>query len=78
VADETGGKAFWVRKMEDLPDAIEAMNRQIRSEYVLGYSPGVGQNNDGKYHRVRVQVRPPAGLPRVQIFWKRGYLALGQ
>jgi VWFA-related protein len=78
VADETGGRAFWVRKMEDLPEAIEALSRQIRSEYVLSYSPSAEQQNDGKYHRVRVQVRPPAGLQRVQIFWKRGYLALGR
>jgi Ca-activated chloride channel family protein len=77
VADETGGRAFWVRKMDDLPDAIQTLNRQMRNEYLLGYSPGAVQN-DGKYHRVRIQVRPPAGMQRVQVSWKRGYLAPGE
>jgi hypothetical protein len=49
----------------------------MRNEYLLGYSPGAVQN-DGKYHRVRIQVRPPAGMQRVQVSWKRGYLAPGE
>jgi Ca-activated chloride channel homolog len=77
IADETGGRAFWVKRMEDLPEAIETLNRQMRNEYLLGYSPSAIEN-DGKYHRVRVQVRPPAGLQRVQVSWRRGYLAPGE
>ena len=77
VTEETGGRVHWVRKMEDLPEAIESMNKQMRSEYVLGYSPGASPN-DGKYHKIRVQVKPPADLQRVQVSWRRGYYAPGQ
>ena len=77
LADETGGRAFWVRKMDDLPDAIETLSLQVRSEYLIGYTPGSLQN-DGKYHRVRVEVQPPPGMQRVQVSWRRGYSAPGE
>lgn len=77
AAAETGGRVHWVRRMDDLPEAIDSMNKQMRSQYLLGYSPDAVQN-DGKYHKIRVQVRPPADLQRVQVSWKRGYYAPGQ
>ena len=77
VAEETGGRAYWVRKIEDLPEAVEALSRQIRSEYVLGYSPGAVLN-DGKYHRVRIEVRSPDGTQKLRTSWKRGYYAPGE
>jgi len=77
IADETGGRAICVRKMSDLPDAMEELSRQIRSEYVVSYTPAEFQN-DGRYHRVRVEVRPPAGMARVYSSWRRGYMAPGE
>ena len=74
VAEDTGGRAYWVRKMEELPDAIETLSRQIRSEYLIGYTPGSMQN-DGKYHRIRVEVRPREGMSRLRTTWRRGYIA---
>jgi len=77
IAEETGGRALWVKKLDELPATIETLSRQIRSEYVVGYSPGSVQN-DGKYHRIRVEVQPPEGLERVRTSWKRGYTAPGE
>jgi len=77
LADETGGRALWVHKLEDLPEAMETLSRQIRSEYVIGYSPGEIVN-DGKYHRIRVEVAPPPGGPKVHATWRRGYTAPGE
>jgi len=78
IAAETGGRALWVRKLADLPDAIDTLSRQIRSEYVIGYMSHHSEN-DGKYHKVRVQVDPPDGtrLP-IRAAWRRGYLALDE
>ncbi len=76
LADETGGRAFWVRNVGDLPAALETLSRQMRSEYLVGYSPGE-LVNDGKYHRIRVEVQPPPGMPRVHASWRRGYTAPG-
>lgn len=74
MTEETGGRALWVRRMEDLPAAVDTLNRQIRSEYLIGYSPAAAPN-DGKYHRIRVEVQPPEGMERVRVSWRRGYLA---
>ena len=74
IAEETGGRALWVKKLEDLPAAVEMLSRQIRSEYLIGYSPGPVQN-DGKYHRVRIEVQPPVGVQRMRTSWRRGYTA---
>jgi len=78
IAAETGGRAIWVRRLSDLPDAIQALSRQIRSEYVIGYM-SKRPENDGKYHKVRVAVEPPGGarLP-IRTTWRRGYLALDE
>ena len=74
LCEETGGRSIWVRHMSDLPDAMEELSRQIRSEYLVSYSPA-GLQNDGRYHRVRVEVDPPAGLAKVFPSWRRGYYA---
>lgn len=76
LAEETGGRAYWVKKLEDLPEAVEALSRQIRSEYVVGYNPGTFLN-DGKYHRVRIEVRSPDAT-KLRTSWRRGYYAPGE
>lgn len=70
ISDETGGRWIQVHKMTDLPDAMEKMSRDLRSQYVLGYYSSNGQN-DGRYRHVRVQVTQPA----VHASWRRGYYA---
>lgn len=78
IASETGGRALWVRRLADLPDAIQTLSREIRSEYLIGYMSHRPEN-DGKYHKVRVEVEPPGGtrLP-IRTSWRRGYLALDE
>jgi Ca-activated chloride channel homolog len=78
IASETGGRAIWVRRLSELPDAVQTLSRQIRSEYIIGYMSHRA-DNDGKYHKVRVEVEPPGGarLP-IRTSWRRGYLALDE
>jgi Ca-activated chloride channel family protein len=73
LADETGGKVIWVHKLSDLPEAMETLSLQIRNEYQVGYFAKHAQN-DGKYHKLRVEVQPPAGVPPVRTSWRRGYV----
>lgn len=70
IADESGGRMIQVRKMAELPDAMEKMSRDLRGQYVLGYYSRNLQN-DGRYRHVRVQVTQPA----VRASWRRGYYA---
>jgi len=70
ISDETGGRMLHVRKMGDLPDAMDKLSRDLRSQYVLGYYSSNPQN-DGRYRHVRVQVTQPD----VRASWRRGYYA---
>jgi Ca-activated chloride channel family protein len=70
ISEETGGRMIKVRKLEELPSAIEKLSRDLRSQYVLGYYSSNGQN-DGRYRKVRVQVNQPT----VHASWRRGYYA---
>jgi Ca-activated chloride channel family protein len=78
LAADTGGRALWVRRLSELPDAIQTLSRQIRSEYAIGYISHRPEN-DGKYHKVRVEVEAPGGtrLP-IHTSWRHGYLALDE
>jgi len=72
ICEETGGRSVWVHRMADLPSAMEELSRQIRSEYLISFRPADSQD-DGRYHRVRIEVDPPEGMSRVFASWRRGY-----
>ena len=78
IADETGGRAFWVRRVDELPDAIERLSTEFRSHYLLGYR-STNSENDGKYRKVKVQVQPrPDIAEQMRVFWRRGYYTPGE
>jgi VWFA-related protein len=74
LAEETGGDVLVVNHMEELPDAVQRLSREIRSEYVLGYASTNGVA-DAKYRRVKVELVPPSGSPPLRASWRRGYFA---
>lgn len=76
IAAETGGRAFWVRKLADLPDAVEKLSRELRSRYVLGYSPNNPQRG-GRYRKVKVELAQPSAPVPLRISWRQGYYAPG-
>ena len=70
ISEETGGRMIKVRKLDELPSAIEKLSRDLRSQYVLGYYSSNSQN-DGRYRKVRVTVNQPT----VHASWRHGYYA---
>ena len=77
IAEQTGGRALWLRKLDDLPVVMETLSRQIRGAYLIGCIPGAVKN-DGKYHRIRVEVQPPIGMENVRASWRHGYIATAE
>ena len=75
IAAETGGKAFFVHKLEDLPETIERLSSGFRNQYVLGYTSN-NQQKDGKYRRVRVELDPATRQIPLNVVWRRGYYPL--
>jgi Ca-activated chloride channel family protein len=74
IAEESGGRAYRVHKLEELSDLAATISAELHSEYVLGFSTS-DRVKDGKYHKVKVQFIPPAGAVGLQASWKPGYYA---
>jgi len=77
LAQQTGGRAYAVDNLNDLPDIAAKIGVELRNQYILGYSP-TNQERDGKYRRVRVKIVQPRGLPPLRAFWRLGYYAPSQ
>ncbi len=72
LAEETGGRAFRVRKLDELPDLAGNVSAEIHSEYVLGYSPAM-RPKDGKYRKLKVELVPKTGSGPMRASWRHGY-----
>jgi Ca-activated chloride channel family protein len=71
----SGGKAFFPRSAAEMDDIFEQIALELRHQYSIGYKPK-NFTNDGKWHRVKVKVSPPRGLPRLYVRSKEGYYAI--
>ena len=71
----SGGKAFFPRSAAEMDDIFEQIALELRHQYSIGYKPK-NFTNDGKWHRVKVKVSPPRGLPRLYVRAKEGYYAI--
>ena len=73
VALETGGRNFPVENLDGLALTGKEIARDLRNEYVLGYSPS-NPAADGKYHRVNLKLKLPGGA-ELRTYYRRGYYA---
>jgi Ca-activated chloride channel family protein len=67
-ATDTGGGYFDLKKDADLNSSFTRIAQELRSQYLLGFSPAV---LDGKVHRLEVRVKRPGHTART----RRTYLA---
>jgi VWFA-related protein len=74
AAEDTGGAMVAVHNIDDLPDAIDRLSTQLRSQYLLGYYP-LQDHNDGKFHRVKVLLSQAAEKLKLHTSWRHGYYA---
>ena len=70
----SGGKAFFPRSAAEMDDIFEQIALELRHQYSIGYrlDPFI---TDGKWHRVKVKVQPPRGLPKLFVRSREGYYA---
>ena len=74
LAERTGGRAFAVGNLADLPDVAAKIGIELRNQYLLYYTPK-NLTRDGKYRRVQVKLVKPAGLPALKPTFRTGYYA---
>jgi Ca-activated chloride channel homolog len=72
----TGGRAFAVQNVNQLPDIATKISMELRNQYVLGYIPS-HRTHDGKWRKIKVRLNPPKGLPPLSVSAKSGYFAPG-
>lgn len=70
LAQETGGRAFFPQRAEDLAGVYGVIADELASQYVIGYA-STNQKRDGSWRRLTVQVRRAGAAART----KRGYFA---
>lgn len=72
LAARTGGHHYPVTSLDELPAISARISKELRTEYVLGYSPASGAH-DGKYHRVRVTMAAPEQVQLLHAYYRQGY-----
>lgn len=75
LASVSGGKAFFPRSSAEMDDIFEQIALELRHQYSIGYKPD-NFSNDGRWHKIKVKVTPPRGLPRLFVRSKEGYYAI--
>jgi len=70
LAQETGGRAFFPSRIEDLNGVYGQIADELASQYTLGYT-SKNPRNDGAFRRIVIQVARQGATART----KRGYYA---
>lgn len=74
LSNISGGRMFSVEDPGELPDIAEKISIQLRNQYVIAYKPS-NLVRDGRWRRIKVKLRPPRGLPPLQVYARTGYYA---
>ena len=74
LSNVTGGKSFYPQTNVEMDEIFERIALELRHQYSIGYNPKNFQP-DGKWHKVKVKVKPPRGLPRLTVRSREGYYA---
>ena len=72
LAEETGGKAFFPFKVEDLEQSFENIANELRHQYNIAYRPDP-LKTDGLFHLVDLRVKNRKDLV---VHVRKGYYAL--
>ncbi|MBZ5490605.1 MAG: VWA domain-containing protein [Acidobacteriia bacterium] len=74
ITEITGGQSFTVSNLDELPDVAMKIGIALRNEYIIAYKPAT-KPHDGKWHKIRVKLLPPKGLPPLHVSAKEGFYA---
>lgn len=70
----TGGRAFFPSNEAELNEVITRIGLELRHQYSIGYEP-TGTKEDGRFHKIKVKVNAPKGLPQLVVRTREGYFA---
>jgi len=70
LAEQTGGRAFFPFKIEEVSDAFSQIQDELRSQYAISYKPADFQFN-GKFHKIDIL----ADNKKYKVRARKGYYA---
>ena len=73
IAEKTGGRAYFPKHEGDLRDAFAQIQRDLREQYLVAYSPS-NKARDGSYRRIEIEVVNPA-MRDLKLNYRSGYFA---
>jgi Ca-activated chloride channel homolog len=75
IAEATGGRAYFPKHERDLNDAFTQIQRDLREQYLVAYSPS-NKNRDGSYRRIEIQlINPALRQQNLKLNYRNGYFA---
>lgn len=72
LAELTGGTAFFPNKDSELNEVVTRIALELRHQYSIAYEP-TNIKSDKRWHKIRVKVKAPKGMPRLSIRTREGY-----
>ncbi|HEV2881505.1 MAG TPA: VWA domain-containing protein [Pyrinomonadaceae bacterium] len=75
VTERTGGRAYFPRSEEDLRNAFAQIQRELREQFLVAYSP-TNKRRDGSYRKLQIEiVNPELRKQNVKLNYRQGYFA---
>lgn len=71
-AEDSGGRAFFPYRIDDLAQSFAQIGNELRSQYSLAYNLPAGQLTDGKFHTIRIGISQKG----LQVHARKGYLGV--
>jgi Ca-activated chloride channel family protein len=75
ITEQTGGRAYFPRNENELRVAFDQIQRDLREQYLVAYSP-TNKARDGSYRRIQIEVVDPDLRKRkLKLNYRPGYFA---
>ena len=77
LSDQTGGRAFFPKRPEDLAAAFAQIEQELRSQYLITYTPK-NRFRDGAFRKLQIEITNPAlRKQNLRLLYRQGYYAKG-
>ncbi|HEY0081616.1 MAG TPA: VWA domain-containing protein [Pyrinomonadaceae bacterium] len=75
ITERTGGRAYFPRSEEDLRNAFAQIQRELREQFLVAYSP-TNKRRDGSYRKLQIEVvNPELRKQNIKLNYRQGYFA---
>ncbi|MDQ5846532.1 MAG: VWA domain-containing protein [Acidobacteriota bacterium] len=75
ITERTGGRAYFPRSERELRTAFDQIQRELREQYLVAYSPS-NKARDGSYRKVQIEVvDPELRRQNLKLNYRPGYFA---